>query len=156
MKVYIAGKVTGLPNYKEHFDKAEKELIAKGHLVMNPSVLPQGWDWEDYLPICYAMIDVCDVVYMLNNWQDSKGANLELACAEFKRKEIWYEPLHKPLLDPLYEECKYCGYIGNFAEINIPDEEGFKNTLWIDDKNTRREIDLFGCPKCGIVRFLKR
>jgi hypothetical protein len=54
------------------------------------------------------------------------------------------------------EYCTECGYTGQLVSINIPDEEGFKNTLWIDYKNTRREIDLFGCPKCGIVRFLKR
>lgn len=53
------------------------------------------------------------------------------------------------------EYCTECGYTGQLVSINIPDEEGFKSTLWIDYKNTRQKIKLVGCPKCGIVRFVK-
>lgn len=77
MRYYIAGKVTGLKNYKSFFNVIEKQLIAQGHLVMNPAILPEGFPWESYMPICYAMIDACDAVYMLDNWRDSEGAKLE-------------------------------------------------------------------------------
>ena len=50
-KVFISGKITGDPNYREKFDKAEKELTEQGHLVMNPSVFPEGFRWEDYMKI---------------------------------------------------------------------------------------------------------
>ncbi|MCS4522383.1 DUF4406 domain-containing protein [Clostridium botulinum] len=53
---------------------------------MNPSVLPEGFPWEVYMPICYAMIDACNSVYMLKNWTDSKGAKLELEYAKSKIK----------------------------------------------------------------------
>ncbi|WP_097026159.1 DUF4406 domain-containing protein [Clostridium peptidivorans] len=91
MKIYIAGKITGLKNYKENFYKVEKQLKEKGHLCMNPSILPEGFPWEIYMQICYTMIDACDAVYMLNNWTDSKGANLEFEYAKAKNKEIIYE-----------------------------------------------------------------
>lgn len=91
MKIYIAGKITGLKNYRENFNRAEEKLKAEGHLCMNPSVLAEGFPWEVYMPICYAMIDACECVYMLKNWTDSKGAKMELEYARNNRKAIIYE-----------------------------------------------------------------
>ena len=87
-KIYIAGKITDNPDYKTHFARAEKRLT-ENHTVMNPAVLPLGFDYEDYMKICFAMIDVCDAVYMLDNWQDSPGAIREYEYA--KGKEIIFE-----------------------------------------------------------------
>lgn len=42
MKIYIAGKITGDENYREKFAKAQAELEKDGHIVLNPSVLPEG------------------------------------------------------------------------------------------------------------------
>jgi len=88
VKIYIAGKITDNPDYKTHFARAEKRL-AENHTVMNPAVLPLGFDYEDYMRICFAMIDVCDAVYMLDNWRDSPGAIREYEYA--KGKEIIFE-----------------------------------------------------------------
>lgn len=91
MKIYIAGKITGLENYKEIFDNKEKELTAAGHRVLNPSVFPKGFEQEEYLEICYSMIDVCDGVYFLDNWTDSNGAKLEHEYAIKNDKWIRYQ-----------------------------------------------------------------
>lgn len=92
MKIYIAGKITGLENYKELFSKAANKLKDKGYSVMNPAVLEGGkFTQDDYMHVCYAMIDVCNSVYFLNNWKDSKGANLEHKYAKEKNKIIIYE-----------------------------------------------------------------
>lgn len=91
MKIYIAGKITGLKNYKELFNKAEEQLQAKGYLVMNPAILPVGFEWLEYMTICYKMIDVCDEIYMLNNWMDSDGAKAEHYYARKKGKKISYQ-----------------------------------------------------------------
>lgn len=95
MKIYIAGKISGLnrEDVIKKFEAAQKSLIAKGHQVFIPSVLP-AYDevsHEDYLHICYAMIDICDAVYMLSDWQQSKGARMELQYAADYRKKIIYE-----------------------------------------------------------------
>lgn len=37
MKIYIAGSITNNPDYKEQFEKAERELINKGYEVVNPT-----------------------------------------------------------------------------------------------------------------------
>lgn len=78
MKFYIAGKITDNQNYKQQFEAAQSFLERAGHIVMNPAILPPGFEHHEYMKICYAMIDVCDAVYFLENWQDSKGAKLEM------------------------------------------------------------------------------
>ena len=90
-KIYIAGKITGLKNYREVFKKAEKELNDKGNVCMNPSVLSEGFEWNEYMYICYQMMGVCDTIYMLKNWIDSKGAINEHDYAIENHMKIIYE-----------------------------------------------------------------
>jgi hypothetical protein len=92
VKVYIAGKITGNPEYKSQFAEAEQELKAEGHTVMNPAILPDGFQHHEYMRMCFAMIDVCDVVYMLNTWIDSKGARLERDYAMGIGKILRFQP----------------------------------------------------------------
>lgn len=95
MKFYIAGKVTGLEKayiFKKFYESGN--LLKKdGHLVMSPAVLAlnEGFEHEDYMHICYAMIDVCDAVYMQKDWQQSEGARMELQYAKDWKKQIIYE-----------------------------------------------------------------
>jgi hypothetical protein len=90
-KAYIAGKITGVKDYKAKFERATLILESAGYKVMNPAVLPEGFEFEEYMKICFAMIDVCDVVYMLGNWKSSAGANLEHLYAKATRKSILYQ-----------------------------------------------------------------
>ena len=90
--VYIAGKITGLPDYQQKFRAAEIKLNEKGYKkVINPCCLPVNLDYEQYMPICFAMIDVADAVFFLDNWEDSDGAKREMSYALAKKKEIMYE-----------------------------------------------------------------
>ena len=91
MKVYIAGKITGNPDYKQQFAEVEKKLREKGHTTMNPAVLPDGFDHHEYMQICFSMIDVCDAVYFLSNWGDSTGAKMEYEYAFRGNKELMFE-----------------------------------------------------------------
>ena len=50
-KVYIAGKINGLDNYREIFKAAETKLQEKGHITLNPAELPEGLDTNDYMRI---------------------------------------------------------------------------------------------------------
>lgn len=91
MKYYIAGKITNNPNYRQQFAEAEKQLLQEGHHVMNPAALPYGFDYEDYMTVCFAMIDVCEALYMLDGWTDSPGANREHERARATGKRIDYQ-----------------------------------------------------------------
>ena len=42
MKVYIAGKITGDPGYRDKLAAAEIQLGWQGHAVLNPAELPGG------------------------------------------------------------------------------------------------------------------
>lgn len=92
MRIYISGAMAKRPDtYKEEFAKAEKEITEKGYTVINPAWLPKGLDFNKYMPICMAMIDAADAIYMMNGWEDSKGARLEKAYAEYQDKLVLYE-----------------------------------------------------------------
>ena len=92
-KIYIAGGITGVPDYKEHFAKAEEFLISKGAIPMNPARMSEGFEWKDYLHICLTMIDVCDAVFLLNGWFDSAGARAEAFYADLYVKDKYFEDL---------------------------------------------------------------
>ena len=92
MRIYISGAMAKRPDtYKEEFAKAEKEITEKGYIVINPAWLPKGLDRNRYMPICMAMLDAADAIYMMDGWEDSKGARLEKAYAEYQDKMVLYE-----------------------------------------------------------------
>lgn len=95
MKIYIAGKISGLDRKEMQvkFATASVNLKRQKHETFVPCVLPDYPDvpHEDYLHICYAMIDICEAVYMLSDWQQSIGARKELQYAADHQKEILYE-----------------------------------------------------------------
>lgn len=90
--IYISGAMSSrLDTYKAAFAKAERELTERGYAVWNPANNPQGLDYEKYFPVCYAMIDASDSIYMLNGWSKSEGARRELAYAHGKGKNVYVE-----------------------------------------------------------------
>lgn len=90
VKVYIAGKITGYPDYKTDFRKAEKSYKDRGYTVLSPAVLPAGMLPADYMRICFSMIDTSDVVVFLPNYKQSAGALLEHEYCQYIDKEIRY------------------------------------------------------------------
>lgn len=85
MKIYIAGPITGVFDYKKNFKATEEKLSSMGHIVLNPAILPSGL--KDYMKICKAMIDEADAVFFKDGWESSLGSNEEYqyACATNKR-----------------------------------------------------------------------
>lgn len=92
-KIYLAGKITENKNYVFDFMRGGDYLQAKGHTVLTPICLPQGLEYEDYMHICFAMIEVADGVALLPGWQDSPGAVREQEHAIKKGKTICFIPL---------------------------------------------------------------
>ena len=87
-KLYIAGKITGDPDYKAKFAMAEKFYKEHGYTVLTPAVLPEGMRPADYMRICFAMIDTADTVAFLPGWGASVGAWVEHAYCCYIDKNI--------------------------------------------------------------------
>jgi len=87
MKIYIAGKITGLASEEayELFDSAENVIAIAGHKPLNPMKLvdqAEGRHYNEYLlDALRVMMLSADAVYFLENWIDSKGARIEFAIA---------------------------------------------------------------------------
>ena len=97
MRIYISGQISNLEksDYMERFAKAEKELTEQGYSVVNPAnvnaQLPEDTNYEEYMKMSFCMLDMCDAIYMLNGWEESRGANREYGYAIAKGKEVIFE-----------------------------------------------------------------
>ncbi|WP_147615883.1 DUF4406 domain-containing protein [Treponema pectinovorum] len=102
MKIYIAGKISGNPCYKDDFNLAEKELTALGHSVMNPAWLKAGreFSWKDYMTASRGMQEVCDAVFFIEGWQTSKGAQKEFVFAVESEQKIFFNIHEVPQCTP--------------------------------------------------------
>ena len=99
MKVYISGKITGDPGYKQKFRKAAETLEAMGLIVLNPALLPEGMEPEDYMRICCAMMESADIIIMLPGWEYSQGAALEKMWGRYVKL-------------PCYEYDEFVSFVG--------------------------------------------
>lgn len=83
-RIYISGPMTGMPalNFPAFHAEAAR-LTALGYEVVNPADLnpdPEtGWQ-ECMRADLKAMLD-CDAIALLDGWQKSSGANLEMHVA---------------------------------------------------------------------------
>ena len=95
MRVYISGPITGVSDYMEKFEAAEKELKEKGYTVVNPAKInygmPEDVTYEEYMEIDIRLIDLCDAIYMIRGWEMSRGANREYGYASGLGKTIIYQ-----------------------------------------------------------------
>ena len=89
MRVYIAGAMTGIFEYKKYFMEAEDYVKELGHIVLNPAYLPEGL--SDYYEINKAMIDQCDAIYVLLGYENSVGTKKEIEYATKTKKQVIYQ-----------------------------------------------------------------
>lgn len=84
---YISGKVTGLSDLnKPKFAAAADLLRSFGYgVVINPhvvcSTLPKDSDWREFMKRCLKHLPGADVVFLLDDWHNSKGAIIEVLIA---------------------------------------------------------------------------
>lgn len=87
-KVYISGPITGTKDYLERFERIEiaLALVHQGVEIINPAKvnanLPKSTTWEEYMRMSLCMLGMCDGIYMMEGWQQSRGATLEYAYAK--------------------------------------------------------------------------
>lgn len=106
MKTYIAGPMTGYPEFNHPaFHAKAKELRDEGFEVINPAEHDAeiGTDkpWDTYLRRDLVLVaEQCDRIVCLPGWQDSKGASLEVYVGRQLGFEIVYPSGLSQRLDP--------------------------------------------------------
>ncbi|RAP70321.1 hypothetical protein ACZ87_02877 [Candidatus Erwinia dacicola] len=73
------------------FHAAERNLIQKTFIVLNPAMLPDGLSQAQYMDICLAMLRCADAVYMLAGWEESAGARAEYALAQKLALKVFFQ-----------------------------------------------------------------
>lgn len=86
MKIYIAGRVSGIPRVdaERNFERGERALAANGLDFVNPLKLADkdATKLEAMRMLLPTMLG-CDGILMLNDWTFSEGARLERMLANY-------------------------------------------------------------------------
>lgn len=93
MKIYISGKITGLPvgEVIRKFRAAEAEIRRFGFQPVSPlqNGLPLEAEWADHMGRDIALLLRCGAIYLLPDWRQSEGASLEYLIARQRRMRIF-------------------------------------------------------------------
>ena len=93
MRIYLSGPITGTQDAGPRFAEAEAQLRLKYKTdeIINPvrvaAALPP-LTHDEYMIISFAMMDVCDSMYQMEGWKQSRGCNQEAGYAFAKRIPI--------------------------------------------------------------------
>lgn len=92
-KIYISGKITGLPINEVigKFQAAELKIRRFGFEPVSPlrNGLPLEADWADQMGKDIALLLRADAIYMLPDWRQSEGATIEYLIARQRRMRIF-------------------------------------------------------------------
>lgn len=84
-KVYISGPITGVDfGNRFAFSCARSALELCGYEAVDPSEVQLDDDatWADYMRADLKLLLGCDYIYMLEGWENSRGARIERELAE--------------------------------------------------------------------------
>lgn len=90
MTIYLAGKISGDPNYKEKFKRAARQIEKLFGPVLNPAQRPEGLSAEAYMQLSFSDLGQADAAVFLPDWKDSAGARLEHDYCAYVGKPILY------------------------------------------------------------------
>lgn len=91
-KVFLSGAISNrLDTYKSFFDEAEKHFESIYVEVYNPSKIDINTPWVVAMEETLSQLRKCDFMYVLKNWEESKGVQIEIAQAKNLNIPIFYE-----------------------------------------------------------------
>lgn len=95
MKIYISGKISGTNLTETHarFAAVAKAMKRLDYEPVNPleNGLSEHDSWEAHMLKDIADLLQCNAIYMLQGWQESKGARIEHYIATEIGMPIMYE-----------------------------------------------------------------
>ena len=93
-KIYIAGKITGDPDYTVKFEAGVLHMLRLGweyDKIVNPvKHCKAWWPWWRCMVRCTRLLAGCEWVAMLPDWRESRGVRWEHRVARWMRKYILY------------------------------------------------------------------
>ena len=91
LNIYIAGPITGVPDYKVRFSEAVKKVRGafKDCVIYKPARLPGGHTESWYMKQAIKMMFGANVIAFMQGWQHSAGCRVERALAEKLNKTIF-------------------------------------------------------------------
>ena len=101
MKIYISGKISGtdITETRKRFAAVAKAMKRLGVEPVNPleNGLSEHDTWKAHMLKDIADLLQCKAIYMLQGWEESKGARIEHYIATKKRMPIMYE-VEQPMM----------------------------------------------------------
>lgn len=95
MKVFISGRVTGLPREeaKRNFERGKKMLLQNNFEYVNPlyMVSESANNSEAMAILLPVLIKDCDAILLMNDTKFSEGSQIEEKVARYCGKQIIYE-----------------------------------------------------------------
>ena len=89
--VYLSGAITSDPLAADHFRQWRFYALSLGAArIFDPTLLPPGWTYAEYMEHCMLMVRRADLVLALPTWQESNGAKAEIAYAHSLGVRILY------------------------------------------------------------------
>lgn len=92
-KVYLAGPITGHPNFMAEFDIAHAYLESQGYIVFNPArttaALPTAnMTRRNFMDLGITVLGMCNAIALMPGWESASGCQLEKAYAEANRMQV--------------------------------------------------------------------
>jgi hypothetical protein len=104
MRVYISGPITGHEeDAKERFRKtADYVMNIMDAETIDPELIGRAaaenadLDHEEYMEIAFTLLRMCDAIYLMPGWEDSRGCQMEKVYAENRGMKILTEETVMP------------------------------------------------------------
>lgn len=145
MRIYIAGPITGCEDYWERFRKAEvelKTLFPDSVRIVNPAYMVktlESFSHREQVEYCFKLLGECDAIYLIDGWEESKGAQAEYGFATAKALKLM--------------EQKYFGEIAaDLSErtpVNTLEAAAGKKVEVVSQKKTIAKLHTKTCVVCG-------
>lgn len=93
--IYISGRITGeaIGGVIAKFHAAERKIRRFGFTPVSPldNGLPFEAEWADHMGRDIALLLKCDAIYLLPDYEQSRGAQIELCVALQQRMPVFVE-----------------------------------------------------------------